>query len=58
MHLMDHTKSPNEDPSVEELQAQLEAADAADAPAIAERIAAILGESIDDDVPGAQETHS
>ncbi|MGI9529476.1 MAG: hypothetical protein ACR2NG_07165 [Acidimicrobiia bacterium] len=36
-----------EDPTVAELQVMLSEADAADAPAIAERIAAMLGESLD-----------
>lgn len=44
------------DATVAELQMMLSEADAADAPAIAERIASLLGESLDgsdSDTPGA-----
>ncbi len=51
-------QSPNiaEDLTVAELQTMLAEADAADAPALAERIAALLGESLDGNAgtdPGA-----
>lgn len=41
------------EPTVEELQAKLEAADAADAPAIAEKIAQVLAASLDRNDSGA-----